>query len=67
MSPNDLQYYGTRAQTERTLAAQAASEISADIHLTLAAFYERLVELEQAEAPLLCIVSEADAEFMASG
>lgn len=58
MSPEDLEYYRERARDERVRAAAAGSEAAAEIHVTLAALYEQLIELEDShKRPNLSIVA----------
>jgi hypothetical protein len=66
MSPTDLEYYRMRGQAERVFAVRAATKIASDSHRKLARFYENLVELEMVHGPLLRIVSDVDAELIAS-
>jgi len=53
MSPDELAYYRERALIERRRASDATTELAANIHVELAGFYERLVELEELDAPTL--------------
>ena len=55
MSPRDIEYYRQRAAKERTHADEAASSELAEIHLELACFYEKLIELDEEPRPLLTI------------
>ena len=57
MSPQEREYYRRRAAEERVCAAKA-SAVAAEIHLELAFLYEKLVKLEEAEAPTLTLVTD---------
>jgi hypothetical protein len=46
MSPDELAYYRERAFIERQRASNSTVRPAADIHLELAALYERRVEIE---------------------
>jgi hypothetical protein len=56
MSPDDLAYYRERAFFERLRASESTVRPAADIHLQLACFYEKLVELEENHVPVLRVV-----------
>lgn len=56
MSPDELAYYRERAFFERLRASESKVRPAADIHLRLACFYEKLVELEEKHAPALRVV-----------
>lgn len=56
MSPDELAYYRERAFFERLRASESTIRPAADIHLRLACFYEKLVELEEKQAPVLRVV-----------
>ena len=53
MSPDELAYYRERALIERRCASDATNTLAANIHVELACLYERLVELEELDAPTL--------------
>ena len=55
MSPDEVRYYGERAEAERPRAAGAASQLAAEIHLEMASLYEKLVKLEQTPSHTLHI------------
>lgn len=53
MSPDERAYYRERALIERRRASDATHRLAAIIHVELASLYERLVELEELDAPTL--------------
>ena len=55
MSPEERAYYRSRAADERARAAGATS-VAAEIHLRLACFYDKVVELDEAPQGHLRIV-----------
>lgn len=59
MSPHERDYYRQRAKAERLCAERTSRGVAADIHHTLAALYDKLVELEEnPTAKLRVVISE---------
>ena len=57
VSPDQREYYRTRAIEER-VAAATASAVAAEIHLELACLYEKLVELDERPPDLTLVRPE---------
>jgi hypothetical protein len=57
MHPDEVAYYRQRAFIERRRASESAVRLAADIHLKLACYYDKIIELEELRAPAVRVVA----------